>query len=209
VRRYDGENTYYVGFLGSMAILSAVVIFLWGATFQTSNQWTFLVAIIMLIAGLSLASLMVNLRFLGFAPQLFIETLLWTVVSCILIWIVNTTVPISFEVTPFSEQTFAVLMGVGEECFFRLFLCTFIKKFTGSQLLAIMASSVIWSLYHVARYGGNTGALFIVFMAGLVLGAVFFISKMGDGVIFAHGTINYIATSKIALKAIVRLLSVL
>ena len=189
------RKPYVLGFLGSMSVATAWIIFMYSTTFEI-DVGTLLSASMFIIGGLTLANIFVGLDIKPFELKRLAESLLWTGVSACLIYIVNKTVPFRMEVGIMSSQTFSVLMGVAEECTFRVFLCTFVFKATKSFWLAVGVSSVSWTVYHLARYGGSgAGAFFILLIAGLMLGAVMLHSKMADGVIFAHGLINYIATA--------------
>lgn len=185
---------YVLTFLGSMAVVTAWIIFMYATTFQI-DAGIMLSAVMFVIGGLALAHIMVGLKIEPFQFKRLLESLMWTAISAGLIYIVNSTVPFRLDVGVMNTRLFSVLMGVGEECSFRVFLCAFIFKVTNNVWLATGISSASWSIFHIARYGGDTGAFFILFIVGLLLGAVIIYSKMADGVIFAHALINYIATS--------------
>jgi len=184
-----------IGFLGTMSILAALMIFMYATTFQPETVTVLLSAVVLGIIGLVLAFLFTRIVFRGFDFSRFTEALLWTAFCVALIWVVNKQVPFTLGVTVLSLKWFAVLMGVMEELFFRIFLCNFIHKLTESSFFAIVISSFMWSLYHIARYGGSASSYWIVFMAGLGLGFALLTSRLGDSVIFAHAVVNYLATS--------------
>ena len=183
-----------IGFLGTMSILAALMIFMYATTFQPETVNVLLSAVVLGAVGLMLAFLLTRTVFRGFDFSRFTESLLWTAFCVALIWLVNKQVPFTLGVNVLTLKWFAVLMGVMEELFFRIFLCNFIHRLTGSSLFAIVISSFTWSIYHIARYGGSTGSYWIVFVAGLGLGFALLMSKLGDSVIFAHAVVNYIAT---------------
>jgi len=189
------RQPYFLGFLGSMTVATAWIVFMYATTFQVDagTMWT---ASMFIIGGLALAKIFVGLKIEPFNFKRFFESILWTAISAGLIYIINKTVPFRMEGLLMSSRTFAVLMGVAEECTFRVFLCTFVFKVSNSFWLAVGGSSVIWTVYHFSRYGGSgLGAFLILFLAGLCLGAVMLHSRMADGVIFSHGLINFIALS--------------
>lgn len=152
-------------------------------------------AVSFIVVGVLFSYVTVGLRFEPFEVKGFVETVMWTVASFVSIWIANHVVPIRFEALPIDGRMFAVLMGVAEESFFRLFLCTFVLKVTRSSFLSVVTSSLIWSVYHIGRYGGNVGALFVIFLCGLVLGFVMLQTRKPDSPMFAHGVVNYLAYS--------------
>lgn len=193
--RSPQQRPYTLGFLGTMAIVSALIIFMYGTTFESGVQATYVSAVVFLVVGLIFAYTMVGFRFEPFNLAGFFESLLWTSVSVTAIWMVNMRVPFSLTATPLSSKLFSVLMGVAEECFFRLWMVTFINKFTKSSILAVGVSSGIWTTYHIARYAGQPNAFFVVFIAGLILGFAMLYSKRADGVIFAHAIVNFLAVA--------------
>jgi membrane protease YdiL (CAAX protease family) len=188
------NSPYVVGFLGSIALVLSILIFMYCLTFSVDNG-LILSAVAFILVGVLFSYVTVGLRFEPFQVKGFVETVMWTVGSFVAIWIANHVVPIRFEALPIDGRMFAVLMGVAEECFFRLFLCTFVQKVTRSTLLSVVTSSLIWSVYHIGRYGGNVGALFVIFLCGLVLGFVMLQTRKPDSPMFAHGVVNYLAYS--------------
>ena len=188
------EKPYRLGFLGGMSVVTAILIFMYATTFLGEQSIIIQNAILFLIIGVVMAFITVGLRFEPFKMKTLGESILWMTVSVGIIWIVQTQAPFTLQVEVLSTQLFAVLMGVSEECFFRLFLCTFIKKYTGSMGFAIVTSAFTWAVYHIARYGADMGTIFVIGGAGCALGFVMLQSKMGDGPIFAHALINFLAT---------------
>lgn len=189
------QRPYTISFLGTMAIVTALLIFMYATTFEAYQGGVIISAVLLLVVGLVFAWIMVGVRFEPFQLAHMVESIVWTALSVGAIWLVNMQVPFNLDVSPMSNQLFSILMGVAEECFFRVWLATFINKVTRFSLLAIGVSSGIWSVYHISRYGGNMSAFFIIFMAGIFLGFVMLYSKMADGVIFAHALVNYLATA--------------
>lgn len=185
---------YRLGFLGGMAVVTAILIFMYATTFLREQSTIIQNAIEFLFIGVGMAFFTVGLKFEVFKMETLGESILWMAICVVIIWMVQATAPFTLEVEVLNKQLFAVLMGVSEECFFRLFLCTFIKRMTGAGWLAIILSSFGWSVYHIARYGANMGTLLIIGVAGCALGWVMLESKMGDGPIFAHALINFLAT---------------
>jgi len=184
-----------IGFLGSMGIVGAVLVFMYASTFQPTVTDLLLSAVALLTIGLSLAYMLVGIRFLPFDLKHFGTSLIWTVFAVVMIFTVNRVVPFTLGVSVLNLRWFAVLMGVAEECFFRLFLCGFIEKVSRSKIFAIVISAFVWTIYHIARYSGNPSALWIVLFAGMGLGFTLVQSRLGDGVIFAHAIVNFLASA--------------
>jgi len=166
---------------------------MYATTFNPENVNAFYVMVLLLIGGISLGVGMVGLRFEAFDTKRLFETVLWALLSFTMIFIVNRAVPVRIGISPVGETMFAILAGVAEECFFRLWLCTVTFKFTKSMVIAILVSSLSWTVYHIQRYGGNWNVLLIIFGAGCVQGWIMLQSQMGDGPIFGHMLVNAIA----------------
>jgi len=191
MRLSQSERPYKIGFLGTMALAGAVLIFMYASTFPSEHSNVIFGAVLMAVIGVSFAYIMVGLKVKPFEFQDLVESVVWTAVSVIAIWVINKTVPFSLDVAPLSTRLFSVLMGVAEESFFRVWLCPFIFRMTRMGWLAIGLSSGIWALYHINRYGeAGIGTFLVIFMAGCMLGWVMLTSKMGDGVIFGHAIVN-------------------
>jgi membrane protease YdiL (CAAX protease family) len=63
---------------------------------------------------------------------------------------------------------FLTLMAISEEMFFRGFIVGWLEQRT-NFIIAILASAVIFAVYHFAVYSTSTSALLYVFGAGLIL----------------------------------------
>ena len=188
------RQSYSLGFLGGMAVVTALMIFLYAVTFLGETTTIIQNAILFLLAGVTMAFVTVGLRFQAFNLQTLGNSIMWTLVSIIIIWIIQVYAPFTLQVEVLNNQLFSVLMGVSEECFFRLFLCTFLKKITDSDFFSIVISAFTWAIYHIARYGASLNTLWVIGLAGCALGFVMLRSKMGDGPIFAHAFVNFMAT---------------
>lgn len=175
-----------------MSLVFAVVVFLYGQTFLDNP--VFASAVVFLLAGVILTYTLIGIGFEGFQMRGFMETLMWSIASFTAIWLVNKAVPLKLSATPVDARLFAVCMGVAEESFFRLFLCTFLYKVTRSMVISIGVSSMIWSIYHISAYGGDLGAIATVFVAGCVLGLSMLQTRRPDSSMIAHGAVNYVAS---------------
>lgn len=69
----------------------------------------------------------------------------------------------------------AIFAGICEEIFFRGVLLNYLSKYKG-QALGLIISSILFSVFHITRY--NDFIVFIwIFIAGLILGYCFIITK--------------------------------
>jgi membrane protease YdiL (CAAX protease family) len=174
--------------------MSAVLVFMYAQTFGI-EQTVFISAVMFLVVGVMFAWVMVGVQFNFFDFKHLFTDLFWTALSVGAVFIVNTQVPFRLQAeNPVGVRLFSVLMGVAEECFFRLWLCNFFFKISRSMVLSIVVSSGIWTIYHIARYQGQPSAFFVIFGAGCILGYVMLASRRADAPIFAHGVVNYIAS---------------
>ena len=188
------KQRFTVGLFGTLAIAAALLIFLWLLTFQAPETLAALTtASFFLIGGLSLGYIMAGVQFEPFSMTRLVETILSALLNVVVIFYINSLVPLRFEFTVIDPQLFAVLVGVAEECFFRLFLCGWFYRFTKNFFIAIGASAAIWAGYHIARYGGNMNILVVIFMAGCILGGTFLYTRSPDGSVLGHAVVNYIA----------------
>ena len=188
------QKQFRIGFLGFMAFTGALLIFFYGITFQTPANTVLVPAVLMGVIGFSFAFILVQLRVDPFELRDFVSTIMWTGICVGVIYLVNRAIPLRMEAFTLNPRLFAVLLGVMEEMFFRVWLAPMIYKFTGNFFLALIISALMWSVYHLNRYGGSINSLFIVFFAGIVLGSVILLSRRADAPIFAHGIVNYLAT---------------
>ena len=188
-----GKQTYTVGFLGNMAIATAILVFMYATTFNPENVNSFYVMALLIALGTVFAVATVGLRFSLDTKRLF-ESLLWGVLSSLMILLVDRVAPVHLGLSPVNEFLFSVLAGAAEEVFFRLWLCTWTFRITRSTVLAVGVSSFVWSIYHISRYGANMNVLAIIFIAGCVQGWILLQSRMGDGPIVGHMVVNALAS---------------
>jgi len=185
---------FTIGLFGSLAILASLLIFLWVQTFQDPDLiYPLVTASFFLIGGLTLSWTLVGVRIEPFRISGLVRMVISTVVNVLVIRYVNQLVPLTFEFSIVDPQVFSVLIGVAEECFFRVFLCGLFYRMTNNAFIAIVGSSAIWANYHVARYGGSMNVLVMIFLCGCVLGASFIFTRSGDGALLGHGVVNYLA----------------
>lgn len=187
------QKPFILGFLGTMAIMTALLIFMYASTFQPENVSLLTSGVLLLVIGIAFGVLLVGVNLKPFSFERFFESAIWSGLAFGIIYVVNKNVPFTLGVQVLNARWYAVLMGVAEESFFRIFLTGFMYRVTNSKFFAIILGSFVWTIYHMARYGGDSGALIVVLLSGFALGWVFLTSKMADPVIFAHGLVNFLA----------------
>lgn len=187
------SKPFNLEFLGTMAVMTALLVFMYASTFQPETVNLLTAGILLLVIGLVFGVLFVGVGLKPFSFDRFLESIIWSVLCFAIIYIVNKKVPFTLGVQVLNARWYAVLLGVAEESFFRIFLTGFMYRITHSKFFAIILGAWIWTIYHMARYGGDAGALLVVLIAGLVLGWVFLTSMMADPVIFSHGAVNFLA----------------
>jgi hypothetical protein len=166
------------------------MVYLFSTTYDPADVSHFFTMFLILLAGIVLSFIFVGFKLLPFNLKTVVVDLLSTAVSFISIYYLYQYVPVSFGVSPISEQAFGVLAGVAEEWFFRMWLCAWIYKVTTSMIVAVPSSSFAWAMFHLARYGGNPAMLWLVFFVGLPLGFITLYFKSADGPMFGHMIIN-------------------
>jgi len=194
--QHQRDQGYYIGFLGSIAIALAFLMLMYALTFPIDSKDSFvymsLLGVVVLAAGFA----MVGFQIQPLDFKRLTMTIMWSGVSFCLIYLVNAWVPVRITIAaPYGETMFSVLAGVAEELFFRVWLCTFIYKFSHSMILSAGVSGGIWALYHINRYGGNMNLLFMIALVGFIQGLIMLYSRMADGPIFGHMLVNYLATT--------------
>lgn len=148
-----------------------------------------------LTAGILLTVVLVGVpKFPLFSLKSIMTDAIATGVSFIALYYVNLAMPIELGLSPLGATAFAMLSAVAEEWFFRLFLCCWAYKITKSMLISVGSSSIIWALFHIARYGGNMSMIWLVFMAGLPLGFFTLYFRSADGPTFGHVIVNFLAS---------------
>jgi hypothetical protein len=156
---------------------------------------------LILLSGVVLSYIFVGWRIAPFSFSNILNDIISTVVAFFSVYYVNQMVPVQLGVSPIGETAFAMLSGVAEEWMFRLWLCAWAAKMTGSKIIAILISSGVWAWFHLARassYGlatVNWNYIYLVFLAGIPLGFITLYFRSADGPTFGHMLINALAGS--------------
>jgi hypothetical protein len=184
------NQKYTVSFFSQVALVGASMLYLYSTTFDPAQVSHFFTMILILVMGIVLAVTMVGVKFVGFNAKTLLTDAIATTVCVVSIVMVNRLVNINLGISPIGELAFGILAGVAEEWFFRLFLCAWVYKVTRSMLVAVPVSAMVWAVFHIARYGASMDTLWLVFFAGLPLGAVTLMFRSADGPTFGHMIVN-------------------
>jgi membrane protease YdiL (CAAX protease family) len=197
--RLQGERRVVVDPLAMLWIVLALLIFLWTSTFVDTSPALAVKSLIgfsLLIAGLFMSGSTVGIQTDPAIDRGEWESFTSLVGLSLLAVMILNAVTLKFlglEVTHIPRSLFAVLIGVSEEALFRGFILTWILAMTGSTVAAVLASSLLFTVYHGAVYGLSQAALFIVFGSGVILGVAFALSRRLSVTMTAHGVINLLA----------------
>ena len=126
---------------------------------------------------------------------LFLGAMSITIVFFILIATNNATLVTSFLKPNFSYEILLgivifILVGFGEEMFFRGYLMSVLKQ-TNNSFVIILVSSLIFSLMHASNLNANPLGLFNIFLVGIVFAYMFIRSSSIWMPIGYHITWNY------------------
>jgi len=210
------KKPFTVSLFGSISLAGAVLVYLFSTTFDPSSFNQFLVMLSILIAGVLLSVTMVGVKFMPFNMKNLLTDLLSTGAAFGSIWIVNSALPASVSAlstatntggSPIGPISFGILSGVAEGWFFHLWLVAWLSDLA-TPWVGIPASSAVWAVFHVARYGGSVnldfssigsllnslfstgGMLLVIFVAGLPLGFLTVYFRSNDGPVFGHMLAN-------------------
>ena len=184
------SKPYTVSFFGTIALATAVIVYLFSTTFDPADVSHFFVMIILLLAGVVLSVVMVGVRFIPFNTKSLLLDLLSTGASFVCVFVINKIVPAEIGVSPIGELSFGILAGVAEGWFFHLWLVGWLNKITGTALIAVPVTSFIWAIFHLNRYGANPNLIGLIFLAGLPLGLFTILFRSNDGPTFGHMIVN-------------------
>lgn len=190
------RQPYTVSLFGQIALAGAILVYLFSTTFDPASFNSFIVMLAILITGVLLSAVMVGIRFIPFNTKSLMTDLLSTGVAFASIWVVNNIMPASLSAitatgdSPIGPISFGILSGVAEGWFFHLWLVAWINDVSGTPFIAVPASAICWAIFHIARYGGDMGMIWIIFAAGLPLGALTLYFRSNDGPTFGHMLVN-------------------
>jgi membrane protease YdiL (CAAX protease family) len=92
-----------------------------------------------------------------------------------------------------NSALFGIEMALAEEMFFRGVIFNYLIDMLKHPTIAIVASAIIFMLYHLGVYGGSTSSLIYVFVGGIILAWVTNKSKNLVPAMLAHATNNVLA----------------
>jgi hypothetical protein len=196
VKQVGGKRQpYTVSLFGQIALAGAIIVYLFSTTFDPASFNSFVVMLAILITGVLLSAIMVGVRFIPFNTKSLMTDLLSTGVAFASIWVVNNVMPASLSAitaagdSPIGPISFGILSGVAEGWFFHLWLVAWLSDIS-SPFIGVPASAIMWAIFHIARYGGDMGMIWIIFIAGLPLGALTIYFRSNDGPTFGHMLVN-------------------
>jgi hypothetical protein len=191
------RSDYTVSIFGQVALAVAALLYAWSLTFDSGDFNAFVTMIVILLVGVLFTCVFVGIpKFIAFSKKSLYVDLISTATSVMAIYLVNKLIPFQGSLSnPLSDTAFATLSGVSEEWLFRMWLCAWIYKTTGSAIMAVLISSITWAVFHTARYGGQPILILLVFLAGLPLGALTIFFRSSDGPSFGHMLMNALATA--------------
>jgi len=195
------ESRVVLNLISLLWLAISVLIFLWGFTFVDENVLLAvkcLGAMSMGIAGLVMTKITVGIHWKReITSQDLQQTLFLTSLACFGVLIINVVTmkyATRFESTPMPRSLFSVLLGTMEEVVVRAFLQTWLWVLTGSVLLAVIGSSVVFATFHGSIYGLEPTAIFIVFSASVMLGYVYQVSGRQLHITqTSHGIVNLLS----------------
>ena len=100
-----------------------------------------------------------------------------------------------------NSALFGALMGISEEQLFRGFFLVYFVDTLKSTTIAIVASAMIFGLYHLAVYGGSTTSLLYVFAGGFILAYVTLKTQSLVSSVVAHVINNVLAAVGLVMVA--------
>ena len=181
-------------FVSVTLVVLAITLFLYASTFiGTEVAYQALTAVVLLTSGLTMAFLLGRIKpDFRLSSKEWTSIATWTGVSMGAIFVVNLVRQLKFEVAPMDPRLFTILIGVSEEVFFRVFLCAWLVLLLG-EMLGILASSGIWTVYHFAVYSTTPSALMVIFGSGIVIGYAFVKSHRASVPMLSHCLVNLVA----------------
>jgi membrane protease YdiL (CAAX protease family) len=127
--------------------------------------------------------------------------IVYTAIALVGIFIASLSSPLLFKsgsiysaissLPPNTIMLFGVLMAISEEFFFRGFVTSYLLRL--GNVMAIVTSAMVFTIYHLAVYGTQPSSLAYVFIAGLVLNFVFVKTGLITPTIIAHVINNILA----------------
>lgn len=90
------------------------------------------------------------------------------------------------QIAGYNLVLYSILIAIAEEQFFRGFITDWMITTLKHPYLAIVASALIFTVYHLARYGTSMNALTYVFAGGFLLSYVAYKSQRISPCMIAH-----------------------
>jgi len=173
----------------------AVAIFLYSATFTDELMLRSTFVVVMALSGFVLSIVVKQYGADESLSEVEVKQMaLWTAVSFVAIIFLNQfarTIPFAVTDEPVTRKSFAVLIAVAEENFFRGFITPFVASKVGMLPGSVLAGA-IFGIYHFAVYG-SVDVLLIVFGSGIILSYVALRTRRLSPPMLAHVINNYLS----------------
>jgi membrane protease YdiL (CAAX protease family) len=129
-------------------------------------------------------------------PETASKIMIYTAVAVLAIAVTGmfiTAARIPAQFTGVNAILFSILMAVSEEIFFRGFITNMLASASKVPPVTILASGLIFAVYHFARYGTSPASILYVFVAGVILSWIAWHSQRLSPVICAHVLNNIVS----------------
>ncbi len=106
-------------------------------------------------------------------------------------------VDLPLQLMGYSALLYSILIAISEEQFFRGFIVDLFLREVPHPYLALLGSTLLFMLYHLARYGGTPDSLLYVFVGGFMLSWVAYKSRRLSPCQLGHIINNLMATLQV------------
>jgi len=181
--------------ISKILIIASIMVTIYLSTFDTSPLMLF--PAVLLLGGLSMEFLLEKKREEvddGFELKSLQNTAYYTVLALFGVFMSGYVAKyFPLQLTGFDALLYAMLIAVAEEQFFRGFITDWLLTKTGNPIFGLLASSLVFAVYHLARYGTEPSALIYVLAGGFVLNYVAYKSQRLSSCMLAHIINNCLA----------------
>ena len=180
--------------LSKMLIVLALMFSVYLATFETTTLVLF--PAFLIVFGLVMEIWMEKKEEVAdIQPQSWKTIGFWTLIALGGIFLTGFTINYSqfFSMSLVSAVSYTAVSAIGEEQFFRGFITDFMVSRVPNEILGVLASAGIFTMYHLARYGLNPDAMLYTLAGGFILSWVAWKSRRISPCMLAHLINNVVA----------------
>ena len=172
-----------IDLVGQSLLVLGVILLIFFSVIETLQS---LHVLVIMLAGIFLATLY---RTVKMESNIDVHSIYWGLMTFVAVAVSGVSLYLMFQGL---TLYYLVLIAIAEEIFVRGFLLPFFSRLS-NVYIAVVASSIVWAVYHIVTSNLNPSYFLYIFISGLVYGYVDILRNSLTPSLVSHVLINFFA----------------